>query len=120
MAYKISMWIVIFFVAFNAAAGLMSLSGTADYMGLDPDVSGGEEINAATNEAQSYGTGSPGGSTLSGFYNALASPLEATFNLIFPGFAMLKAFVPTYLVNFGTAALAMVPGYDIAMYLRSG
>jgi hypothetical protein len=114
------MWVVVFFVAFNATGGLLVASGTADYMGLNPDVSGGQEIDDATANAQDYGTGSPGGSTLSGFYNALASPLEATFNLIFPGFAMLKAFVPNYIVNFGATALALIPGYDIAMYLRSG
>lgn len=121
MAYKISMWIVIFLVSFNAGAGLLIASGSADYIGVSPDVCTPESVAQAGETTQNVDTGTGGGSTLFGFYNALADPLETAFDAIFPGAAMLKcAGIPQYIVNFAFAGLALVPGFDLILFLRRG
>lgn len=121
MAYKISMWIVIFLVSFNAGAGLLIASGAADYVGVSPQVCAPDSVENADDRAQNVDTGTGGGSTLFGFYNALADPLEGLFDAIFPGAAMLKCTgIPTYVVNFSFAGLALVPGFDLILFLRRG
>jgi len=121
MAYKISMWIVIFLVSFNAGAGLLIGSGAADYIGVSPEVCTPDSVSNAAETSQNVDTGTGGGSTLFGFYNALADPLESIFDAIFPGAAMMKcAGIPKYIVNYGFAGLALVPGFDLILFLRRG
>lgn len=121
MPYKISMWIVLFFVFLNGSAVMLGASGTADYLGINPQPGQDDAVQDARQISEGYDTGGGGGSTLFGFYNTLASPLESVFNTIFPGAAMMKNVgVPYWMVNFVFAGLALVPGYDLAIYLRSG
>ncbi|GAA0305483.1 hypothetical protein [Halarchaeum salinum] len=121
MPYKISMWIVLFLVFFNAGAGLLGASGAAAYLGVQPSPGGGEELASATSSTQDFRTGSGGGETLFALYSTLSGTLESIFNAIFPGAAMLKnAGVPDYLVTFLFTGLALIPGYDLIMFLRRG
>lgn len=121
MAYKISMWIVLFLLFFNGGAVMLQASGAADYLGVTPATGGGERLDDVSDELNSYETGNGGGSTLFGLYNTLSQPLEAAFNAIFPGAQMLKNVgVPGYLVTFLFTGLAVVPGYDLLVFLRAG
>lgn len=119
MPYKLSIWIVLFLVAFNGGHVMLDASGTYDYLGVSADPGTPSEVTQAANQVDNYDTGTGGGSTLFGLYNTLADPLEAVFNAILPGAAMLKNVgVPTYLVNFTFAPLALIPGIDLIKFLR--
>lgn len=121
MPYKISMWIVIFLLFFNGGAALMNTSGASDYLGVSPDVCAPDSLQNAGETSQGFSTGGGGGSTLFGFYNQIAGMFETLFNSIFPGAAMLKcAGIPDYVVTFAFSGLAVVPGIDIAIFLRRG
>lgn len=121
MPYKISMWIVVFLLFFNAGAVLMNASGTSDYLGVSPQTCTPDSLANADNTAQDFSTGGGGGSTLFGFYNQIAGMLETLFNSIFPGAAMLKcAGLPNYIVTFLFSGLAVIPGIDLAIFLRRG
>lgn len=90
--------LVIFFVAFNLFAGMLSATGVAATIGIDSNVGGDEITNDVNREVD---TGSPTQSTLFGMYNALGAQVSGLFASIFPGLAMLnRAGVPGY-ITFG-------------------
>lgn len=121
MPYKISVWIALFLLFFNGGAIMLDTSGAADYAGLDPSTCAGQELTTVANTLQDYDTGQGGGSTLFGLYNTISNPLEGLFNLVFRGGAMLKcAGVPKWIVNFLFTGLAVIPGLDLILFLRSG
>lgn len=121
MAYKISVYIVLFFLAFNAGHVMLDTTGTYDYMGVETNPGDASSLEQATSDMKSYQPGKGTGSTLFGLYNAIAGVIEGLFDTIFPGFAMLKhAGVPHEIVNYLSAVLAIIPGYDLAKFLRSG
>ncbi|MUV59790.1 hypothetical protein [Halobacterium sp. CBA1126] len=112
---------MLFLVFFNAGAGLLAVSGTAEYLGVQPNPGGGEALAGATDSTQNFQTGQGGGETLFTLYNTLSGTLESIFNAIFPGAAMMKNVgVPDYLVNFLFTGLALIPGYDLILFLRRG
>jgi len=121
MPYKISVWIVLFLVAFNAGHVMLGASGTYDYLGVNPNPGAPSEVEDAANTAQQF-SGNPGAaSTLFQLYNAIAGPLETIFNAVLPGFAMLKNVgVPAYLVNWIIGPVALIPGIDLINFFRSG
>lgn len=119
MAYKLSFWIVMFFMFMHGADVILHVSGAAGYMGVDPDTGDAEQLKEAQASAQQYDTGQGDGSTLFGLYNTLSSPVEDVFNIIFPGREMLIiAGVPWYVVDFFYVGLSIIPGYDLIKFLR--
>lgn len=119
MAYKLSFWLVLFLALFQAGATMLTVSGAAAWLAIDPNVCAQNLQGAGA--LQAYQTGSGEGSTLFGLYSSIAGPLEATFDDVFSGRVMLKcAGVPSYIVNFGFAALVFIPGRDLIKFLRSG
>lgn len=121
MAYKISVWIVIFFLFFNGAHVALDTSGTYGYLGVSTNPGDASDLKDGKNDVQNFQTGKGLGDTLFGLYNLLASPLESIVNAIFPAAKMLKNVgVPFWLVNFGLAGMAIVPGIDLINFLRSG
>lgn len=118
---KPSVWIVLFLLSFNGAAAMMGAAGAWGYMGIQPDPGGDKIETDVTQEAQDFDTSQGSGATLFGLYNSLAGVLEAIFNSIYPGAAMLKRIgVPDYLVNWLFAGLTIVPAIDLIDFLRSG
>lgn len=121
MAYKVSVWIVLFLLFFNGGHIALDVSGTYDYMGVSPNPGDTSDLNDGKGSVQNFDTGKGLGDTLFGLYNLLASPLETLLNTIFPGAKMLKNIgVPFWIVNFGMAGLAVIPGIDLINFLRSG
>lgn len=121
MAYKLSVYIVLFLVFFNGGAALLDASGTTEHLGLDTTTSNGDDIEAKADNARDFSVGGGVGETLFGLYNAVAGVLETVFDTLTPGAKMLKsAGVPDYLVNFTFAGLYVVPGIDLINFFRSG
>lgn len=118
MPYKISMWIVLFFLFTNAGAAAFTASGAAEYVGIDPST--GADLSERKDNLNEFETGTGLGSTLFGMYNALAGVLEGALNLL-PAVSMMKnGGVPDYIANWIYGGLAVVPSYDLIMFLRSG
>lgn len=123
MPYKISIWIFIFLVSFNAGAIALDTLGVDDYMGISSDVGDTSELDSAA-DTSSFQTGTGTGSTLFGTYNRVASTLNGFLNAIMPGAEMLKAAWPdpTFhtLVNMVFSVLAVIPVIDLALFVRRG
>lgn len=123
MPYKISIWIFIFLVSFNAGAVVLDQTGASDYLGVNPELGDTSELDeaAGTNEFQ---TGTGRGSTLFGTYNRVAGTLNGFLNAIMPGAEMMKNAWPDptfhLLVNFAFSVLAVVPVIDLALFVRRG
>lgn len=121
MAYRASIWIVIFLVSFNGGAVFLDAVGVDDYLGISSDVGDVDEIDQATEQSQ-FETGTGRGATLFGTYNRLAGVLNNVLNALMPGAEMLKNAWPDptfhLAVNFVFGVLVMIPPIDLAMFLR--
>lgn len=121
MSYKISVWIALFLVSFNGGHVMLDVSGTYDYLGVQPDLGNTDQIDRAKQSVEEVNTGGGGGDTLFGLYNTIAGPIETIFDTIMPGAKMLKNVgVPDYLVNFTFGTLALIPGIDFILFMRRG
>jgi hypothetical protein len=121
MAYKLSVYVVLFLLFFNGSAILLDASGTTEHLGIETSTDNGDEVVAASEDARTFEVGGGLGQTLFGLYAALGGVLEGLFNAVNPGAAMLKStFVPDYLVNFVFLGLHLLPAIDIVKFLRSG
>lgn len=119
MAYKLSVYIVLFLLFFNGAAVLLNASGTADYLGVEPDTGDTNKLDAAREESKSFGVSRGIGDTLFGLWITLSTVIETIVGAVFPGANMLmNAGVPSYIVSYGMAGLAVVPGIDLVKFLR--
>lgn len=117
----LSFWIVLFLLFFNSGAALMDATGTADYLGVDPDTGDTSELKDANSQVQDYKTGTGQGATLFGAYSRLAGVFNIVINAINPGAEMLKAGgVPPPLVNFIFGGLSIIPPLELAFFIRSG
>lgn len=121
MAYRLSVWIVVFLLSFNGGAVMLTETGAAEYMGIGVDVGDTSELDDATDDSE-FDTGTGTGQTLFGTYNQLSGFLNGIFNAIMPGAEMLKnAFPdPTFalMVNFIFSVLAIIPTIDLAKFIR--
>lgn len=121
MPYKLSFWIVMALVSLNAGHVALNASGTYDYIGVSPNLCDTGPLEDSQEQAKAFGTGQGAGETLFNLYNVLANVLDSIFDSILPAAKMIKcAGVPNYLVNFAFATLAMIPGFDLIVFLRSG
>lgn len=118
MAYRLSIWIVLFLISFNAGAVMLDSAGVDDYLGISTELGDTSAIEQAqdTTDVQ---TGTGTGSTLFGTYNRLTTALNTFFNAIMPGAEMMKnAGVPAELVNFTFSVLVVIPVIDLIRFLR--
>lgn len=116
---RVSVYIVLFLLFFNGGAEMLIQTGVAGEMGIDPATGNDEELENAKEEARNPNPGSGVGSTLFGMYNSLASTVEAIFNTIMPGAAMLKATpIPDFFVNFLFGAAPIIVGLDTIAFFR--
>lgn len=116
---RVSVWIVLFLLFFNAGAGMLINQGVADDMGIDPATGNDERLEQANESASNINPGSGTGGTLFGLYNALAQTLETIFNAVMPGAAMLKAAgFPNFFVDFLFTAAFIIVGLDTIAFFR--
>jgi len=131
---KMSTQITLFFVAFNAFAGVLIGTGVAAELGVNVQTGSPEEFEEITapaeecdpdaqdaNVACEIGLGNNVGSTLFGMYNQLTQQIGALFYSITPGFAMLKNFLPDIWVDgFLSPIAVVVVTKDIIAFARGG
>lgn len=118
MAYRLSIWIVLFLISFNAGAVFLDATDVDDYLGINTELGDTSEIETAQNTTDVQ-TGTGTGSTLFGTYNRLTTALNTFFNTIMPGAEMMKnAGVPPDIVNFVFSVLVVIPVIDLIRFLR--
>lgn len=116
---RVSVYIVMFLLFFNAGAAMLETTGVAESMGIAPSEGNDAQLEKAKQEARSPDPGSGLGGTLFGLYNSIAGTLETVLNTIFPGAEMLKANnFPDFVVNWAFAGMPIIVGLDIAGYFR--
>jgi hypothetical protein len=116
---RISTQLAVFFIAFNAFAGMMIGMGVDDDLGVSFETGNPDAIETATDtEENDVGLGNSVGGTLFGMYNQLTDQVGVLVNTIAPGFAMLKLFLPNSIVDpFATVAGVFVV-VDLLSYAR--
>jgi len=117
---KMSTQLTLFFVAFNALAGVFVATGVAADLG----------INAETGEPQQFEQlsakdnvrmGNSVGGTLFGMYNVLTQQVATIFYAVAPGFRMLRNFVPNLWVDVFLSPIAsVIVTKDIIAFARGG
>lgn len=114
---RISTQLAVFFIAFNLFGGMMVGMGVADDLGINLETGSPDAIEEATNK-DDVGLGNSVGGTLFGMYNQLTDQVGLIVNVITPGFAMLKLFIPAKIVD----PFALIAGtytvVDLLSYAR--
>lgn len=119
MTYRISVWVALFLVFFNAGAIFIDQTGADDYLGIEPDTGDSSELDEAESTAKEYKTGTGQGSTLLGTYNRLASVLNGVVNAVQPGKEMIEANgAPASVTGFLWSGFGVIIGVDVALFLR--
>lgn len=117
MAYRISVYIALFFVFAHAGVGMAGAMGVWDYMGLDPHLGDTSEIETAQ-EQQEFQTGTGQGQTQLGSLSRGGSVFNTFINIIGPGAEMMKnAGMPPPLVNFVYAGLTIIALLDVIKFV---
>jgi len=110
--------ITLFFVAFNAFAGILIASGVAGDLGINVETGDPQQIEELSDKKKT-GLGNNVGGTLFGMYNQLSQQVGTIFYTITPGFAMLKNFLPDLWVDFLLSPLAtVIVSKDIIAFAR--
>lgn len=121
MPNRVSVWIVLFLVFFNAGYGMMGAMGVWDHMGTDPEP-GGDELDDLK-DSQRPDEVNPQGGGLSTLFGLIASLYDSTvgavLSAIFPGIDMLGNLdiMPAGVVEFLKWA-GLIATIDAAAYLR--
>lgn len=108
----------IFFVAFNAIAGIAVGMGVAQELNINAETGNPQQLERATEQTEPD-LGSNVGSTLFGMYNQLTSQIGTIFYSIAPGFAMLRNFIPNLWVDLLLSPVAsLVVSKDLIAFAR--
>lgn len=116
---KVSVYIVIALLSMNAAAVMLSSTGVADDLGLQPSTDKPSELEDAERKGEDFDAGSGIGSTLFGLWATLAGVLESIFFAINPAAEMLVRYgVPMFYVSFVFATGELWGVFDLISFLR--
>lgn len=93
--------IVVFMIFLNAAPGVMMASGVAEDMGIDPSVSGGDNINAANDDMEDVRVSGGLAQTLFTLYTSVTGPVGTLLGVLIGAELMFMSLgVPEWLVTF--------------------
>jgi len=118
---KMSTQFTIWFIAFNAAAGIMIGLGVTDDLGINVETGSPDQIEEVTTQEKEevVSLGNNVGGTLFGMYNQLSSQIGNIFYAILPGMKMLKIFVPDIFVDLLLTPLAtLIATKDVIGFAR--
>lgn len=98
---KFSTYLLVFFVALNAWAGVLQASGVDALLGIDAETGGDDAYDRFDeSETRDIDTGTGTGDTLFGMYNVLTGVVGGFYDAIFPGLEMLNRMgVPSYITH---------------------
>jgi len=110
--------VIVFMVFINGVPALLFASGVAADAGIDPAVSGGENIDSANNAAQQVDVSGGFGKTLFALYTSLAGPFQTILGVLFgaelmlislgaPAWVVNFLFLPKFLIGFGAIAYVL-------------
>ena len=104
----------------NAGPNLLLASGVAEDMGIDPSVSGGEQIDRANEEMRSIEPTGGFASTLFQLYTSVTGPVKVLMEVVFGGWLILASVgVPSWLVTFIFAPQYLLIGGTV-IYVLAG
>jgi len=110
----------VFLMFLQAVPGLMVASGIAADMGVDPSISGGENINDANQQLSDIKPEGGFGSTLFSLYTSLSGPFKTLMEVAFGAELMFISLgMPGWLVNFMMVPKAVVVGGGM-IYMLAG
>lgn len=117
---RISFQLVLVLVLLNSAAGVLTASGVADDMGIQPAVGGDDKVASAQSSADSIEAGGGLGQTLFALFTSIAQTFEGVYNVVFYGPVMLANLgIPGWATNMFSAITTLIVGADAA-YLLTG
>ena len=112
--------IVIFLFLLNASATLLTASGVAGDLGIQPDPGADERIQATEQKMKELEASGGFGATLFLMYISITRVIEGVFGLLFAGPTMLANLgVPSWLLAFVFAPQYLIVGMDV-VYLLTG
>lgn len=115
---RISTQLVLFFIFFNAGAGMLVSTGVAADLGIDAQTNAPDQLDQASNAAENARPGQAG-ATLFGLYTRLSNVVQTIYNTLFPGMAMLKRTpVPGFFIDFVSSGLSIIAFVNVASFLR--
>lgn len=118
---RVTTVLVVFFVAFNGVALMLTGTGAAAAMGLGgQEHVANEEATSSLENSASGGvpSGDGAGSTLFGLFNVVTSFVMGIFGFIFPGIGMMQAAgVPTYITGLISTLATVVIAIEGASFL---
>jgi hypothetical protein len=111
---RVTTVLVIFFLAFNGIAFMLTSTGAAAAMGLGGQANvGGDDATTSLQGTADEGvpSGDGAGATLFGLFNVVTSFMMNIFGYIFPGIGMMRAAgVPDYITGFiSSMAVVIIP-----------
>jgi len=111
--------LVVFFLAFQLFAVMLSGTGAAGAIGVDVEVGEDSAANDLTDQNE-LPTGSPSGGTLFGMYNVIGGFLSSIYDFVFPGLRMLnRAGVPMWITDrFLGDMFSLLIVIDVAAFVR--
>lgn len=117
---RISTILVIFLLFLNGAAGVLTASGTADALGIQPEPGGDAQADQAVQNAEGVEPGGGLGDTLFSLYTSVTRGVEAVYGLVFYGPVMIANLgVPSWLTGMFSGALTVIVFADV-VYLLTG
>ena len=115
---RVSIYLVIFLVAFNGGAVMLSTTGVDNVIGIGADIDGDEtsEIEKGAEDPQ-VGSGS-GGIVGLELYAVLGNVLSSILSIQPAMNMLLQAGVPLYLIAFANAVIGVIIGIDLISFVR--
>jgi len=104
---KMSTQITLFFVAFNAFAGLVIATGVAGEIGVNVETGDPQQLEEISSQDE-VSLGNNVGGTLFAMYNQLTQQVATLFYSVTPGLAMLRLFLPDLWVDLVLSPLAVI------------
>lgn len=120
---RLSVKLLVFFIVFNAWAGILQDFDVDDQLGFSAELGDTSELEAVEDEtASDVQTGSPVTGTIFGVIIASATKLAAIIGAVAPGVQMLVNVVPsgppTAIVGMLSALVPVIITVDILNFLR--
>lgn len=116
-----TIYVVVLFVAINAAAGMIQAADVDETIGIDADVDDNatEDIEESAETAQETGSGSSGIVGLE-LFATLGNALHSVLNVL-PAFQVLADMgVPQHIITAAKSIVGVIIAFDVLRYIRGG
>jgi hypothetical protein len=115
---RISVYIVLFFVFFNAGAVMLDETRTEEALGISAETGNPDELQQAQSSAQKVSASNSDTGTLFTFYTTLSSVFNSIVNILPAASMLVNVGTPQWFVNFVFAGAPIIVGIDILSVAR--